>query len=96
MSHGTERPESQDRRTTFAPAMAGYDSAFRRVLAAKIITTIADVLVTVLAMVPSMDLPAELQMAVDALAARVRREVARGRAEGIADILGASGVEGHA
>jgi hypothetical protein len=40
--------------------------------------------------------PAELAKTADALAARVRREVARGRAEGIGDILGASGQGGHA
>lgn len=47
-------------------------------------------LVATLALVPAMDVPSELRKAVEALAKRVRREVARGRAEGVADILGAS------
>ena len=50
---------------------------------------LADVLVTVLAMVPRFDTPSELRKTSDALRARIRREAAQARAEGVADILGA-------
>ena len=50
---------------------------------------LADVLITVLAMVPRMDVPSELRKTAEALAKRVQRDVARARAEGVADILGA-------
>ena len=57
---------------------------------------LADNLIATMAMVPKFDTPSELRQACEALAKRVRREVAQARAEGIGDILGASGKGGRA
>jgi hypothetical protein len=57
---------------------------------------LADCLVMTLTAVPAMSVPSKLRAAAEALAKRVRREVARGRAGGVADILGANGMGGHA
>ena len=57
---------------------------------------LADVLISILAMVTKFDTPSELRKAADVLRARVRRDVAQARAEGAADILGASRWEGTA
>jgi hypothetical protein len=72
------------------------DPAVMVVRTTETLDALADVLVSVLVLVPAMDVPAVLARTAEALAARVRREVARGRAEGIADILGANGKGGHA
>jgi hypothetical protein len=46
------------------------------------------VMTVVLAMVPRMDDASELRKAADSLARKIRRQVARARAEGAADVLG--------
>ena len=53
-------------------------------------------LISTLALTPSMDSPTALRKFVDELAKRVRRGVARARAEGIGDRLHGSRPEGNA
>jgi hypothetical protein len=53
-------------------------------------------LISTLALTPSMDSPTALRKFVDALAKRIRRSVARARAEGIGDRLHGSRREGNA
>ena len=57
---------------------------------------LADVLVTVLAMVPDMDVPSHLRQATENLCKRVRRDVAKARAEGDFDVFHGARREGHA
>jgi len=54
------------------------------------------VLVGIMALVPQFDTPSELRKASEALAKRCRTEVARARAQGIGDRLGASRWSGRA
>jgi hypothetical protein len=55
---------------------------FRRVLAETLIGTM---------MCPALDTPSESRKAVEALAKRIRREVAQARARGVFDAIGATG-----
>jgi hypothetical protein len=59
------------------------------------VSALANVLATVLALCPDADVPSRLRERVDEIARRIRRDAARARAAGVADILGA-GREGHA
>jgi hypothetical protein len=63
---------------------------------AETLDALADILITTLAMVPAMDTPSRLREAAEALCKRVRREVARARAEGVADVFHGAQREGHA
>jgi hypothetical protein len=57
---------------------------------------LADILITTLAMVPAMDTPSRLREAAESFGKRVRREVARARAEGITDLFHGAQREGRA
>jgi hypothetical protein len=81
--------------TAIAKASVVADAPVMAIRTTETLDALADALVTVLAIVPRMDVPSELRKAAEALARRLRRDVARARAEGAADILGAR-VEGHA
>jgi hypothetical protein len=57
---------------------------------------LADVLGAVLSLVPAMSTPSELRKTCEALAKKLHKDVARARAEGVADRLGASQWSGRA
>ena len=66
------------------------DAAVMAIRTGETLDALADILVTIMAMVPTFDTPSELRQAAENLSKRLRREVAQARAEGVADeILGA-------
>ena len=73
------------------PVLAEHAAEIRRlaIRTSETFDALADIMVTMLAMVPAMDVPSELRKTAKGLAKRIRVEVARGRAEGVADRLGA-------
>jgi hypothetical protein len=60
------------------------------------VDALVDVLIITMAMMPCFDVASKLRKACETLCKRVRVEVARARAEGVADDLGASGKVGRA
>jgi hypothetical protein len=77
-------------RTTYARATASYDDDFRRRLIEEIITAIAKAslvaddtcLITTASLAPHFDTPSHLREFAEDTAKRIRREVAKARAEG--------------
>jgi hypothetical protein len=57
---------------------------------------LADVMAVVLTLDPAMSTPSKLRENCEALARKLRRDVGKGRAKGLADFLGASQFQGHA
>jgi hypothetical protein len=82
--------------TAIAEKSIVTDAAVMAVRTSETMDALADILIAIMALVPNFDTPSELRKATDALAKRVRHEVARARAEGVGDILGASRWSGHA
>ena len=61
----------------------------------EVLAALSTAMAATLAMTPGTDVPSHLRHAVECLARRIRRQAAKARAEGVADILGA-GTAGHA
>jgi len=74
--------------TAITEASIVCDAPVAAIRTSETLDALADVLATVLAMVPAMDEPAELRKAGKNLAARLRRDVAEARAAGLTDLLG--------
>jgi hypothetical protein len=81
--------------TAIARASALQDAPIVAIRTSETLDALSDALITMLALVPDMDVPSKLREAAENLARRVRREVARARAEGLGDRLGVRH-EGHA
>jgi hypothetical protein len=81
--------------TVIASASVIEDAPVIAIRTNETLDALADALITTLALVPDMDVPSKLRQAAENLTKRIRREVARARAEGVGDILGAQR-EGHA
>ena len=57
---------------------------------------LTDILCTVLTIVPAMSIPSKLRETAERLAKRIRRDVGKARADGVADMLSASQWSGTA
>lgn len=76
--------------TTIARASVVKDAPIMVIRTGETLEALATVLATMLTLSPGMDVPSELRKTVDQLARRIRRDVAKAKAEGVADILGAA------
>ena len=81
---------------TIANELIVVDPRVMAIRTTETLDALVDALVAVMAMVPRFDTPSELRCAAEALAKRLRREVARARAEGVADRLMGARDGGHA
>jgi hypothetical protein len=90
-----ERTLTDDIMQTIATASIVSDQNVVAIRTGETTAALITCLGTVLALCPDHDVPSRLRQRVDEIAKRLQRDVARARAEGIADIV-AAGKQGHA